>query len=191
MHGGPVFSFRGFRRKGEVEGECLHRIFGMKHRTMVVRDRMQSGYRYDLTEPEGRNFDVEFRPDLTPKDMLELGVFGGVYLRDGRGEFPRDWFARAKFAPGKRDAKINFFKVNASQSLAVWREKGWIHPDDPRGWFQWYCRYFLGRRHPDDARQIGRWKAMRRHLVQVARSCRSGDFFCPATPTPSAPSLGL
>lgn len=150
----------------------------MKHRTVIVHDRMQSGYRYICTESVGAHFDPEFTPDLTPREMLELGVFGGVYLRDGRGEFPKEWFVRAKFATGKRDPKVNFFGVNASQSLVVWRAKGWVHPDDPRGWFQWYCRYFMGRRHPDDARQIGRWKAMRRHLAQVARYCRHGDFSC-------------
>ena len=150
----------------------------MKHQTITVNNLMQKGYRYELSEPEGKRFDPEFKPDLTPQEMLALGVFGGVYLRDGRGEFPEKWFRKAKLAPGKRDPALNFFGVNASQPLSVWRAKGWIHPDDPKGWFEWYCRYFLGRRHPDDARQIRRWKAMRRHLAQIAAHCRSGDFTC-------------
>jgi hypothetical protein len=145
---------------------------------VTVRDRMQRRYRYLRSAPMGKRFHPEFRPELTPKQMLALGIFGGVYMRDCFREFPADWFARAKFAPGPRDAKLNFFRVNASQPLAVWREKGWIHPEDPRGWFQWYCRYYSGRRHPDDARQIRRWKAVRRHLAQVRAHCVPGDRAC-------------
>jgi hypothetical protein len=146
---------------------------------VTVNDRMQSGYRYTLTAPMGRGFDPEFKPELTPKQMLALGVFGGKYLTDCRAEFPADWFARARLAPAGRDASLNYFGVNASQPLSVWRAKGWIHPDDPRGWFQWYCRYFMGRRlDGEDARQIGRWKAMRRHLRQIERNCDPGDFTC-------------
>jgi len=73
---------------------------------------------------------------------------------------------------------LNFFGVNASQPLAIWRNNGWIHPDDPRGWFQWYCRYYLGRRHEDDGRQIRRWRAMRRHLTQLKNNCTPFDFDC-------------
>jgi hypothetical protein len=135
---------------------------------MVVRDKMQDGYRYTLSAPAGRQFDPEFQPDLTPKQMLALGVFCGKYLTDCRKEFPASWFARAKLSPKRRDCSLNYFGVDASQPLSVWRRKGWIHPDDPRGWFQWYCRYYLGRRMPEeDARQIKRWKAMRRHIQQV------------------------
>ena len=145
----------------------------------VVHDKMQDGYVYFLTESKGKNFDKEFKPELTPKEMLELGVFGGKYMTDCGAEFPKDWFADAKLSPKRHDAKMNFFKVNASQPLAVWRAKGWIYKDDPRGWFQWYCRYYMGRRIPDeDARQIRRWKAMRRHIAQIAHKCRKGDFSC-------------
>lgn len=150
----------------------------MRYRIVTVNNRMQKGYRYVCTEPVGRHFDPSFGPDLSPKDMLRLGVFGGVYLRDCRDEFPRDWFRHAKLALGQRDPTLNFFGVHASEPLSVWRAKGWIHPDDPRGWFEWYCRYFMGRRHPDDKRQIRRWNMMRRHLAQVARACRPGDFSC-------------
>jgi hypothetical protein len=140
---------------------------------------MQTGYRYELVAPMGHEFEPDFKPELAPKEMLRLGVFGGKYMTDTREEFPRDWFAAAKLSPLRRDRSLNFFGVDASQPLSVWRKKGWIHPDDPRGWFQWYCRYYLGRRTADeDRRQIERWKAMRRHIRQVERNCESGDIFC-------------
>lgn len=149
---------------------------------VTVNDKMQKGYSYELTEPMGKKFDPRFKPSLTPKQMLELGVFGGVYMRDCVREFPKDWFAKAKFAPKdslKHDASLNYFGVNASQPLSVWREKGWIYKDDPRGWFQWYCRYYMGRRIPhEDERQIKRWKAMVRHVSQVRSNCRPSDLSC-------------
>ena len=102
---------------------------------------MQSGYSYALTALEGREFDPEFRPELSPKEMLALGVFAGKYMTDCRDEFPADWFADARLSPERRDPSLNYFGVDASQPLSEWRRRGWIHPDDPRGWFQWYCRY--------------------------------------------------
>ena len=151
----------------------------MAKRTITVNDRMQRSYRYQLVEPAGRNFDPEFTPDLTPKEMLHLGVFCGKYMTDCGAEFPAEWFSDAKLASDKRDCSLNYFGVDASQSLSVWRAKGWIYPDDPRGWFQWYCRYYLGRRLPqEDARQIKRWKAMRRHVRQIERNCEPGDPMC-------------
>ncbi len=139
---------------------------------------MQSGYSYALVAPEGEDFDPRFRPELTPKEMLRLGVFGGRYMTDSGDEFPEDWFAEAKLCPERHDPQLNFFGVNASQPLSVWRAKGWIHEDDPRGWFQWYCRYWRGRRMEDDERQIKRWVAMRRHLAQIRNSCEPGDWGC-------------
>src|SRR5579872_1307227 len=151
----------------------------MRRGVVIVNDKMQKGYRYVLSEPLGRNFDPEFRPDLTPRQMLELGVFGGKYMTDCRGEFPKSWFTRAKLSPARNDPSLNFFGMDASQPLSVWRAKGWLHPDDPRGWFQWYCRYTMGRRSPEeDARQIKRWKAMRRHIRQIERNCEPGDLTC-------------
>lgn len=148
---------------------------------VVVNNVMQRGYRYDCVEPMGKNFDPLFKPDLTPKQMLALGVFGGKYMTDGAKEFPEDWFTRAKLCSEKHDASLNFFKVNASQPLSVWRRKGWIYKDDPRGWFEWYCRYYMGRRIPEeDARQIKRWRAMTRHVAQIRNNCRVGDFACHA-----------
>ena len=145
---------------------------------VTVNDLMQKGYVYFVTEPAGRNFHPDFKPDLTPQQMLEMGVFGGKYMTDCRKEFPASWFARAKLCHDKHDPELNFFGVNASQSLSVWREKGWIHPDDPRGWFQWYCRYYMGRRSEDDLRQIKRWKAITRHVAQVKKNCMKGDLLC-------------
>ena len=146
---------------------------------MVVNDKMQRGYVYYRTEPAGRNFASDFTPDLTPEQMLRLGVFGGKYLNDCRREFPARWFAKAKLSPERKNPKLNCFGVNASQSLAVWRRSGWIRPQDPRGWFQWYCRYYMGRRLPDeDHRQIKRWKAMRRHVRQIQINCEPHDLLC-------------
>lgn len=150
----------------------------MKKR-VLVNDKMQKNYSYFLTEKEGKNFDSEFKPELTPKEMLELGVFGGKYMTDCVKEFPGEWFKKAKLCAEFHDAKINFFKVNASQPLSVWKKKGWIYHEDPRGWFQWYCRYYMGRRISiEDARQIKRWKAIKRHIAQVKKNCAKRDFSC-------------
>ena len=151
----------------------------MPRRTrVVVNDRMQHGYVYVRTEPVGRNFDPAFRPELTPRQMLRLGVFGGKYMTDCRAEFPAAWFTHAKVARGRRQARLNYFKVNASQSLAEWRRQNWIHPQDPRGWFQWYCRYYVGRRTRDDRRQIRRWRAIARHVAAIRKNCEPRDCQC-------------
>ena len=148
-------------------------------RTMHVNDSMQQGYSYALSAPVGKEFGEGFEPELTPKEMLALGVFGGKYMTDTQDEFPKDWFDGAKLSPERRDPSLNFFRVDASQKLSVWRDKGWIFADDPRGWFQWYCRYYLGRRiEGEDRRQIGRWRAMRRHIGQIRQNCERGDIFC-------------
>lgn len=150
----------------------------MKRRRVVVNDLMQKNYVYFRTEPIGENFQSGFSPDLTPKEMLELGVFGGKYLTDCTGEFPAEWFENAKLCPERHDPDLNYFGVNASQPLSVWQQKGWIYHEDPRGWFQWYCRYYSGRRCADDERQINRWRAMRRHVAQIRNNCRRGDLNC-------------
>ncbi|MFH0857322.1 MAG: hypothetical protein V1848_01080 [Candidatus Magasanikbacteria bacterium] len=149
-----------------------------KRKKIIVNDKMQQGYTYYLTEPVGKNFAPNFIPELTPSQMLRLGVFCGKYIRDCTKEFPKAWFLRAKFARKKRNCILNQFHIDASQPLKIWEKKGWIHPDDPRGWFQWYCRYYMGRRHPDDERQIKRWKAMTRHIAQVKKHCKKGDISC-------------
>lgn len=152
----------------------------MKKKTIVVTDNMQKKYTYTLSAPIGKKFDVEFKPHLTPKEMLELGVFDGDYFGDNIKEFPKSWFVRAKLTHGKPDPKLNYFGVHASQPYDVWKKKGWINMEhDPRGWFQWYCRYYMGRRlEEEDARQIKRWKAIRRHIAQIKKNCRPGDFDC-------------
>ncbi len=146
---------------------------------VIVNDKMQRGYRYELTAPVGRGFAPDFKPDLTPREMLKLGVFGGKYMTDCQKEFPASWYAGVKLSPEKHDATLNYFKVNASQPLSVWQKKGWIYKEDPRGWFQWYCRYYMGRRIPEeDERQIKRWRSIRRHVTQIKRNCRPGDASC-------------
>ncbi len=127
----------------------------------------------------GKNFAPEFQPMLTPKEMLELGVFGGAYFAEIPSEFPRSWWKHAKISSdGLPHKELNYFKVLASQSRSVWNEKGWIHKDDPHGWFEWYCRYYMGRRHEDDLRQIKRWNMMRRHVSQIKNNCQHGDVVC-------------
>ena len=150
----------------------------MKKQIVVERDLMQMGYVYFLTEQVGKNFHSEFRPQLSPKEMLELGVFGGKYMSDCTSEFPVDWFEKARLCSEIHDPALNYFGVNASQTLAEWRRKGWIYKEDPRGWFQWYCRYYMGRRCPDDERQIKRWKSMSRHIGQIKKNCLPLDLDC-------------
>ena len=145
---------------------------------VVVNDRMQRGYIYYRTEPVGKNFAPEFQPELTPKQMLQLGVFGGRYMTDCRAEFPSTWCTSARLCATRHDPKLNYFRVNASQSLATWRRNGWIRPQDPRGWFQWYCRYYMGRRSGDDARQIRRWRAIARHVTQSRANGEPRDLDC-------------
>lgn len=146
---------------------------------VTVDDDIQQGYSYELVAPVGADFDPAFKPQLTPKQMLELGVFGGSYLNDCQAEFPKDWFTKAKLSDHGPDAARNFFKISASQPLAVWQKKGWIYPEDPRGWFQWYARYYMGRRIPEeDQRQIKRWRAIERHVTQLRNNCHPGDLAC-------------
>jgi hypothetical protein len=149
-----------------------------KNRRVVVNDFYQKKYIYYIDEPPGLNFHPDFLPELTPKQMLEMGVFGGKYMSDCPDEFPKSWFKSAKLSAEGKNPELNFFGVDASLPLREWSGRGWIHPQDPRGWFQWYCRYYMGRRSEDDLRQIKRWKAMKRHIMQVKRNCAPGDLLC-------------
>jgi hypothetical protein len=143
-----------------------------------VNDFMQSGYKYKIVAPVGADFDRDFTPHFTPKKMLELGVFEGRYLNDCRDEFPADWFEKAKISDVP-DPSLNCFGIKSRQPLQVWQEKGWIIEPDPRGWFQWYCRYYQGRRLPEvDVMQIKRWKAFARHAGQIRANCKPGDTSC-------------
>ena len=139
---------------------------------------MQSDYRYQLVEPMGENFDPAFKPHFSPKEMLELGVFEGKYMNDCRDEFPEDWYEQAKLSDTP-DPSLNHFGIKSRQPLQVWQAKEWIIPPDPRGWFQWYCRYYIGRRLPDvDQYQIKRWRAFSRHAGQIKANCPPGDVDC-------------
>ena len=146
--------------------------------TIHVNDRMQDGYSYELAAPPGRQFDPAFKPFFTPAEMLAHGVFEGKYINDCRYEFPGSWFRRAKLSE-TADPSLNCFGIKSRQPLSVWREKGWIIGPDPRGWFQWYCRYYLGRRLPEvDERQIARWKSFARHAGQIRANCEPHDMAC-------------
>ena len=146
---------------------------------MIIFDKMQQGYAYNYAAPIGQDFDPDFKPDLTPKEMLALGVFEGHYLNDCRGEFPPDWFQNAPLSVQHPDIQMNCFKVKSRMSLTQWRQHGWIIGPDPRGWFQWYCRYYMGRRLPPiDKQQIKRWRSFRRHLIQVEKNCTPFDHHC-------------
>ena len=145
---------------------------------IVVEDKMQSGYSYGLVAPEGKDFADDFNPVFAPKEMLEMGVFEGKYCNDCVNEFPSSWYRNAKIS-NIPDSRLNYFGIKSRQPLSVWRGKGWIYGPDPRGWFQWYCRYYLGRRlYEIDTIQIKRWKAFARHAGQIKANCDPGDIFC-------------
>lgn len=151
----------------------------MKPILILVNDKMQQGYEYYLTEPIGKNIHPDFKPEITPAEMLALGVFGGKYMCDCQNEFPEEWFINAKLSPTKRDPSLNYFSVDASLPLSYWRKKGWIYEEDPRGWFQWYCRYYMGRRIPEeDLRQIKRWRLIKRHVAAIQKNCYPLDLDC-------------
>ena len=106
------------------------------------------------------DFYKDFKPDLTPKKMLEYGVFGGSYLGDSVSEYPKSWFTKAKLSK-EFNVQLNYFQIKSGLSLKEWKKRGWIMKEDPRGWFQWYCRFTNGRRMPEvDKIQISRWKAL-------------------------------
>lgn len=165
--------------KDEIAEANLEICKKMRRKKIVVDDKMQRNYVYYLTQPIGRNFDSDFKPELSPRELLSLGIFGGKYMCDCQDEFPASWFKNAKLAGLYKDPTLNYFKVDASLPLQEWKKKGWLHPDDPRGWFQWYCRYYMGRRMPrEDSRQIKRWRAVRRHIGAIQKHCKRGDICC-------------
>ena len=126
-----------------------------------------------------KDFYKIFKPQLTPKRMLELGVFGGAYFVDGSiKEFPKLWFAKAKTSK-TFNVNLNYFKIESGLSRKEWKDKGWIFKEDPLGWFQWYCRFTNGRRIPQmDEIQIKRWKNFRRHVLAIEKNCEKGDLGC-------------
>jgi hypothetical protein len=155
-----------------------------KRRELVASNLFQKKYKYELIQPIGRNFDKKFKPDLTPKEMLKMGVFGGAYFIGVKGLIPKDlpksWFKGVKISKdGIKHPDLNYYKIEASQPLSVWKQKGWISKYDPHGWFEWYCRYYLGRRIPEeDKRQVKRWNAIKRHVGAVVKNCRAKDLSC-------------
>ena len=125
------------------------------------------------------DFYMDFKPELTPKQMLEYGVFGGSYLGNTINEYPKSWFKKAKISKFF-NVDLNCFKIRSGQSLKEWKRKGWIMSEDPRGWFQWYCRYTIGRRIPKiDKIQIYRWKMFGpRHIGGIKKNCRTRELNC-------------
>jgi hypothetical protein len=145
---------------------------------VTVNDRMQRNYQYKIVAPIGEDFLPGFRPKFPPWKMLAMGVFEGKYCNDCREEFPAEWYAEARISD-RPDPELNYFGIKSRQPLSYWKEKGWIIGPDPRGWFQWYCRYYLGRRLPDiDAIQVKRWRSFARHAGQIRAHCEPGDIFC-------------
>lgn len=173
--------------------------------TIRVHNRIQQGYQYTLTESPGKGLPDEFQPAYSPAQLLALGVFEGKYLNDTLLEYPKEWFLPAlrkgKLSPQAPNPLVNAFQVKSRLSILEWEAKGWIpshsslNPNpggrytdilsdpkqnpDRRGWFEWYCRYYLGRRLPVlDHIQIQRWRAFKRHLAQVVKNCKKGDLDC-------------
>ena len=143
-------------------------------RKIVVNDKMQENYSYVLSEPAGKHFHPDFKPELSPEEILKLGVFEGKYINDGEHEFPREWYKNTKTSK-VANPSINFFKIKSRLSLQEWIKRRWIPitegDNDIRGWFQWYCRYWIGRRDPNvDMIQIKRWKSFKRHKAQILKS---------------------
>ena len=130
-----------------------------------------------MTNP---NYAKLFKPELTPKEMLEAGVFGGYYFKNNISEYPKSWFKNAKISNDGFNVNLNYFNIKSGLTMDHWISKGWIFPEDPLGWFQWYSRYSMGRRLPEiDKVQIMRWKAFGpRHKGAILKNCLKNDYSC-------------
>merc|ERR1711959_157322 len=155
----------------------------------------------------------DFRPNLTPAELLALGSFGGGYFRaipstvtntkyDGVWkELPDEWLngldVKTQVASKSYNKKVNKFGVDCGAKvskadefgLGYWETTGWIEPQDPYGWFMWYCRFYQGRRSPDDSRQISRWSKLagvkgRWKQNLIGKCLASGKEFDDATVSP-------
>ncbi len=132
----------------------------------------------NLKITQSEDFYKIFKPELSPKKMLELGVFGGSYFGYDIKEYPKSWFEKVKLSKNF-DVKLNRFQVKAGLTRKEWQDKGWIFKEDPLGWFQWYCRFCNGRRIPKvDETQIKRWKNFTRHVKAIKKNCDEGDLNC-------------
>jgi len=170
---------------------------------IVVHNKMQKDYEYELVEPVGENFASDFKPRYTPSQMLTEGVFGGKYCNDQILEFPASWYEDSRLSPEGNNSLMNRFKAESRTGLNSWEDEGWLNSVDPRGWFEWYMRYYLGRRieddfngQPYDRYQINRWKSFARHFGQVKANCDANDMECRAAQRQallqwSWPSYGL
>ena len=155
---------------------------------IIVNNKMQKNYEYELSEPVGKNFAEDFKPQYTPTQMYREGAFGGKYGNDTILEYPKSWFIDGRFSPEGNNTLMNRFKGDSRTTIANWIKEGWVMIEhDPRGWFEWYMRYFLGRRIDDefngipyDRYQINRWKSFARHYGQVSKNCDANDMECRA-----------
>ena len=141
--------------------------------TVKSHDPLQPGYKYrvDMSLPYHSTFD----PDFSPDELLQMGIFGGGYF-EGYDRFLDEFPHLPHERRDKADPRTNYFGVHASLSRKKWIENGWMHDDDPRGWFHWFCRYDMGRRHADDERQIKRWVAFKtRKLREIGGSTDLND----------------
>ena len=110
---------------------------------------------------------LDFTPCYTPVEMFRMGIFGGGYFQIGTtlpGQFLREMGPMWPQC-SKPDRARNHHRIIGGASLEWWMEQGLIHPDDPNGWVEWYVKFYHGRRHPDDDRQVRRFRSfVTRHL---------------------------
>lgn len=118
--------------------------------------------RYEI-QCDGRRYEdhPDFTPDLSPETMAKLGVFGGAYFADDLDDNKDIPSSVLKRSMGDKDKTNNAFGVHSGMSREKWDERGWLTEDNPRGWYEWYCRFDAGKRYDEDKDQIKRWKDFR------------------------------
>jgi hypothetical protein len=144
---------------------------------IISTNKYDDGYTYSLSSPVGEFNRDRFNPVFSPQEMLALGVFEGKYLNDDILEYPLEWFTNAKVSLLLSDPTVNCMTGSVSrQPLSTWANNGWLCTDK-KGWFQWYCRYYLGRRlGAEDDHQMARWRQFNRHAGQIRARCTPGDL---------------